>query len=104
MFASAGTAAAAVLETSTGDLNVTSAAAVNSAEGGAQSGAEEPPASPGPESRGLGDKRPSVRSIWKDGPGEDPNSEQVRTAREQHVTAVAILGIYPTHAASGVTF
>ncbi|CAN0330304.1 unnamed protein product [Ascophyllum nodosum] len=76
MFASAGTAAAAVLETATGDLNVTSAAAVNSAEGGAQSGAEEPPASPGPESRGLGDKRPSVRSIWKDGPGEDPNSEQ----------------------------
>ena len=88
MFASTATAAAAVLETATRDLNITSATAVNSAEGGAQSGAEEPPASPGPESRGLGDKRLSVRRISKDGPGEDPNSEQVRTAREQHVTAV----------------
>ena len=104
MFASTAAAAAVVLETATGGLNITSAVAVNSAEGGMQSGAEEPPASPGPASRGLGDKRPSVRKIWKDGPGEDPNSEQVRTATEQHVAAVAISGIYSTHAASGVTF
>ena len=87
-----------------GDLNVTSAAAVNSAEGGAQSGAENPPAPPGSDSGGLRYKLLSVRRIWKEGPGQDPYSEQVRTVRKQHVTSVAISGMYFAHAASGVTF
>ena len=97
MFTSTVTAETAALETATRDRDATSVAAADSAEGGIQPGEEGPPAFSGPEHRGLGAKRASFRRIWKDGPGEDANSEQARTAREQYVATSVSSGRYSTH-------
>lgn len=38
---------------------------------------QSPPVSPGPRARAIGSSQRSVRSVWKTGPGDESNAEQV---------------------------